>query len=87
MIKITHRTNLTIVVKIVDLGTSCIYSCNHMVGMDNISSSVPINGLKILKINLHKLKFHTLFLICNMQIWIDHMQIYENYFIIGKWSK
>jgi hypothetical protein len=58
-----------------------------MVGMDNISSSVPINGLKIFKINLHKLKFHTLFLICNMQIWTDHMQIYGNYFIIGKWSK
>ncbi len=35
----THRTNLTIVVKIIDLNTSCIYSDNHMVGMDKISFS------------------------------------------------
>ncbi len=33
----TCRTNPTIVVKIVDLDTSCIY--NHMVRMDKISSS------------------------------------------------
>ncbi len=39
MTKITHRTNLTIVVKVVDLDTSRIYSPNHMVGMDKISSN------------------------------------------------
>ncbi len=33
-------TQLYIVVKIVDLDFSCIYSHNHMVGMDKISSSV-----------------------------------------------
>ncbi len=27
--KITHRTDLNIVVKIIDLDTSCIYSHNH----------------------------------------------------------
>jgi hypothetical protein len=27
--KITHRTNLNIVVKIINLDTSCIYSHNH----------------------------------------------------------
>ncbi len=37
MTKMTHRTNPTIVVKIVDLDTSRIYS--HMVRMDKISSS------------------------------------------------
>jgi len=37
--KMTHRTNLTIVVKVVDLDISCIYNHNHMVGMDKISSS------------------------------------------------
>jgi hypothetical protein len=37
MTKMTHRTNLTIVVKVVDLDTSRIYSPNHMVGMDKIS--------------------------------------------------
>jgi hypothetical protein len=35
----THRTKPTIVVKEVDLNISCIYSHNHMVGMDKISSS------------------------------------------------
>jgi len=39
MSKMTHRTNLTIVVKVVDLDTSRIYSPNHMVGMDKISSN------------------------------------------------
>jgi len=39
MTKMTHRTNPTVVVKVVDLDTSCIYSRNHMVGMDKISSS------------------------------------------------
>ncbi len=34
----TCRTNLTIVIKVVDLNTSCNYSDNHMVGMDKISS-------------------------------------------------
>ncbi len=33
----TPKTNLTVVVKVVDLDTSCIYSCKHMVGMDKIS--------------------------------------------------
>jgi hypothetical protein len=45
MTKMTHRINLTVVVKIVDLNTSCIYNCNHMVGMDKICSS-EINGAK-----------------------------------------
>jgi len=39
MTKMTHRINLTIVVKVVDLDTSHIYSPNHMVGMDKISSN------------------------------------------------
>ncbi len=37
MIKMTCMTNLTIVIKVVDLDTSCIYSHNHMVRMDKIS--------------------------------------------------
>ncbi len=32
----THRTNLTIVVKVVDLNISRIYNHNRMVGMDKI---------------------------------------------------
>jgi len=40
MIKMTCRTNLTIVIKVVDLDINRIYSHNHMVGMDKISSSV-----------------------------------------------
>jgi hypothetical protein len=36
----TCRTNLIVVVKIVNLDTSHIYSYNHMVGMDKISSIV-----------------------------------------------
>jgi hypothetical protein len=32
----THRTRLTIIVKAIDLNTSCIYSHKHMVGMDKI---------------------------------------------------
>ncbi len=40
------RTNLTIVVKIIDLDTSHICSHNHMVGMDKIS------------FNVKKLKYH-----------------------------
>ncbi len=39
MTKMTQRTNLNVVVKVVDLDTSCIYSHNHMVGMDKISSN------------------------------------------------
>jgi hypothetical protein len=42
MTKMTHRTNLSIVVKLVDLDTNHIYSHNHMVGMDKISSSETI---------------------------------------------
>jgi len=34
MIKMTCKINLTIVIKVVDLNTSHIYNCNHMVGMD-----------------------------------------------------
>jgi hypothetical protein len=45
MTQITHRTNLTIVVKVVDLDTSHIYSDNHMVGVDKISSSVYVDLL------------------------------------------
>jgi hypothetical protein len=48
MTKMTHRTDLTIVVKIVDLDISHIYSPNHMVGMDKISSSEACR-LNILK--------------------------------------
>ncbi len=40
MTKMTNRTTLTIVIEVVDLDISCINSCNHMVGMDKISSSV-----------------------------------------------
>jgi hypothetical protein len=35
----THRTNPTIIVKVIDLNISCIYTHNHMVGMNKISSS------------------------------------------------
>jgi hypothetical protein len=35
----TRETNLIVVVKEVDLYTNCIYSHNHMVGMDKIFSS------------------------------------------------
>jgi hypothetical protein len=35
----TCSTNPTIVVIVVHLNTTCIYSCNHMVQMDKISSS------------------------------------------------
>jgi len=35
----TCRTNLIVVIKLVHLDISCIYSCNHMVGMDKIFSS------------------------------------------------
>jgi hypothetical protein len=36
---VTCNINLIVVVKVVNLDTSCIYSCKHMVGMDKISSS------------------------------------------------
>jgi hypothetical protein len=36
------RTNLIVVVKIVDLDTSRIYNYNHMVGMDKISFIVKM---------------------------------------------
>jgi len=36
----THRTNLTIIIEIVDLDINYIYSHNNMVGMDKISSNV-----------------------------------------------
>jgi hypothetical protein len=36
----THRTNLTIIIEIVDLDINCIYSHNNMVGMDKISCNV-----------------------------------------------
>jgi hypothetical protein len=39
MTKMTHRTNPIVVVKEVDLDTSHIYSHNHMIGIDKISSS------------------------------------------------
>ncbi len=39
MTKMTHRTNLIIVVKVIHLDTSRIYNHNHMVGMDKIFSS------------------------------------------------
>ncbi len=38
----TCRTNLTIVVKVVDLNINHIYSHNYMVGMDKTSSSAMI---------------------------------------------
>jgi hypothetical protein len=38
-IKMTHKTNPVVVVKKVDRDTSCIYSHNHMVGIDKISSN------------------------------------------------
>jgi hypothetical protein len=39
MIKMTCKINLTIVIKVVDLNTSHIYSRNHMVGMDKTFSN------------------------------------------------
>jgi hypothetical protein len=36
----TPKTNLIVIVNVIDLDISCIYSCNHMVRMDKISSSV-----------------------------------------------
>jgi hypothetical protein len=44
MTKMTHRINLTVVVKIIDLNASHIYNCNHMVGMDKISSNEITGG-------------------------------------------
>jgi hypothetical protein len=41
--KITHRTNLTIIVKVVDLNINCIYNHNHMVAMSKISSSENVH--------------------------------------------
>ncbi len=38
----TCRINLIVIVKLVDLNISRIYSHNHMVGMDKISSSETI---------------------------------------------
>jgi hypothetical protein len=35
----THRIDLIVVIKVIDLNINQIYSCNHMVGMKNISSS------------------------------------------------
>jgi len=40
MTKMTHRTNLTILIKVVDLDTICIYSHNLIVGMDKIYFNV-----------------------------------------------
>ncbi len=40
----TCKTNLTIVVKVVNLDMSCIYSCNHMVGMDKKKFNVLGGG-------------------------------------------
>jgi hypothetical protein len=37
MTKMTRKTNLTIVVKVVDLDINHIYNHNHMVGWDKIS--------------------------------------------------
>jgi hypothetical protein len=39
MTKMTRRTNHVIVVEVVDLDISCIYSHNHMVRMNKISSN------------------------------------------------
>jgi hypothetical protein len=39
MTKMTRRTNLIVVVKVVDLDTSCIYSFNNMIGMNKLSSN------------------------------------------------
>ncbi len=56
-IKMTRRTNPTIVVKVIDLDTSHIYSYNHMVGMDKISSSdcdyKNLNGIPNIQIIVH----------------------------------
>jgi hypothetical protein len=39
MIKMTHKTKITIDVKVVDLDISRLYSHNHMVRMDKILSN------------------------------------------------
>jgi hypothetical protein len=39
MTTLTHRIELPLVVKLIDLDTSCMGSHNHKVGMDNISSN------------------------------------------------
>jgi hypothetical protein len=44
MTKMTRRINPIVVVKEVDLDTSCTY--NHMVKMDKISSSVVAFGMQ-----------------------------------------
>ncbi len=46
MTQITHKTNLTIIVKVVDLDTSHIYNDNHMIGVDKISSSACVDLLR-----------------------------------------
>jgi hypothetical protein len=35
----THKTNPTVIVEVIDLDTSHVYNRNHMVGMNKISSS------------------------------------------------
>ena len=39
MIKMTHKTNINVDVKVVDLDINSFYSHNHMVRMDKISFS------------------------------------------------
>jgi hypothetical protein len=43
MSKMTRRTNPIVVIKEVDMDISHIYSCNHMVGLDKISSNASIS--------------------------------------------
>jgi hypothetical protein len=57
----TSRTNLIIVVKVVDLDINCIYNCNHhMVGMDKISSSEFCSSLRLLTFVDHRKKIGSL---------------------------
>jgi hypothetical protein len=44
MTKMTHRTNLIVVARVVNLNTSRIYNYNHMVIMDKISSNEISEG-------------------------------------------
>jgi hypothetical protein len=44
----TRKTNSIIVVKVIDLDTSHIYSRNHMVGTDKISFDEFIDGFSSL---------------------------------------
>jgi hypothetical protein len=67
----TRKTNLILVIKVVDLNTSHIYSCNYMVGMDKIFSSDLIELLMYTTRNKILLFFPSFLLIFTITILIS----------------